>query len=270
MMKFGKLQPGRLLLWAMAFLVLFFLSIPLFVLFPISLSSSSYLEFPPQSLSLRWYEDYFSSQAWISATKLSFKVGFMVMLVASILGTLAAFGFSRGRFRWKNGIFAFIMSPMIIPHIVISLGVYNLFSKLHLIENYWGLVIGHSIIATPFVFINVLAALQGLDKGLEKASASLGAHPLKTFHRIIFPLIRPGILVGALFAFLVSFDELVISMWISGARHTLAVQMWMDVQLGINPTLAAVSSLLTVLSVLAFFSATLIRRRTGEDVVQKS
>lgn len=257
-----KLKPGRILLWSVAILVLLFLAIPLFVVFPISLSSSSYLEFPPKSLSLQWYENYFSSHVWISATILSFKVGLMTMVVASIIGTLAAFGFSRGRFRGKGGIFVLILSPMIIPTIVISIGVYSLFAKLHLIENYWGLVVGHSILATPFVFINVFAALQGFDKTLEKASASLGAHPLRTFYHITFPLIRPGIFVGALFAFLVSFDELVISMWVSGSRHTLPVQMWMDVRLEINPTLAAVSSLLIALSILTFFSAELIRRRT--------
>jgi putative spermidine/putrescine transport system permease protein len=258
----NKLKPGRMLLWSVVILVLFFLAIPLFVVFPISLSSSSYLEFPPKSLSLQWYQNYFSSHVWVSATALSFKVGLMVMVVASIFGTLAAFGFNRGNVRWKGGIFVFLLSPMIIPHIVISVGIYSFFAKLHLIENYWGLVLGHSIIASPFVFINVFAALQGFDKTLEKASASLGAHPFKTFYRITFPLIRPGIFVGALFAFLTSFDELVISMWVSGTRHTLPVQMWMDVRLEINPTLAAVSSLLIALSILTFFSAEIIRRRT--------
>ncbi|MCP4624455.1 MAG: ABC transporter permease [bacterium] len=258
----NKLKPGRVLLWGVVILVLFFLAIPIFVVFPISLSASSYLEFPPKSLSLQWYHNYFSSDVWISATALSFKVGLMVMIVASILGTLAAFGFDRGNVRWKSGIFVFLLSPMIIPHIVISVGIYSFFARLHLIENYWGLVLGHSIIASPFVFINVFAALQGFDKTLTKASASLGAHPFRTFYHITFPLIRPGIFVGALFAFLTSFDELVISMWVSGTRHTLPVQMWLDVRLEINPTLAAVSSLLIALSILTFFSAAMIRRRT--------
>jgi len=256
------IKPGRALLWAVVILILFFLAIPLFVVFPISLSASSYLEFPPKSLSVQWYQNYFTSDVWISATALSFKVGLMVMIVASIFGTLAAFGFNRGNVRWKSGIFVFLLSPMIIPHIVISVGIYSFFAKLKLIENYWGLVLGHSIIATPFVFINVFAAMQGFDRTFAKASASLGAHPFKTFYYITFPLIRPGIFVGALFAFLTSFDELVISMWVSGTRHTLPVQMWMDVRLEINPTLAAVSSLLIGLSILTFFSAEMIRRRT--------
>lgn len=263
-----NLKPGRILLWGVVLLILFFLAIPLFVVFPISLSASSYLEFPPKSLSWQWYQNYFSSQAWVSATVLSFKVGLMVMLVASIVGTLAAFGINRGNFRWKGGIFVFLLSPMIIPQIVISVGIYSLFARLHLIENYWGLVIGHSVIAAPFVFINVFATLQGFDRTLERASASLGAHPLKTFFYVTFPLIRPGIFVGALFAFLTSFDELVISMWVSGTRHTLPVQMWMDVRLEINPTLAAVSSLLIALSVLTFFTAGLLRRRTERKYSQ--
>ncbi len=257
-----RLGLGRAALWMTAIVVLFFLAIPLFVVFPISLSASSYLEFPPKEFSLKWYSAYFSSHVWISATILSFKVALMVMLLASAIGTLAALGFSRGRFRWKNTISILILSPMIIPTIVISVGIYSFFARLRLIENYWGLVIGHCILASPFVFINVFAALQGFDRTLERASASLGAHPLKTFCHVTFPLIRPGILVGALFAFLVSFDELVISMWISGTRHTLPVQMWMDVRLEINPTLAAVSSLLIGLSMVVLFSAEMLRRRT--------
>lgn len=258
----GWPRPGRVGLWTATIAVLLFLAIPLFVVFPISLSSSSYLEFPPKNLSLKWYETYFSSHVWISATVLSFKVAFMVMVLASILGTLAAFGFTRGQFRWKSGISILILSPMIIPTIVISVGIYSFLARLHLIENYWGLVIGHCILASPFVFINVFAALQGFDRTLEKASATLGARPLRTFCHVTFPLIRPGIFVGALFAFLVSFDELVISMWVSGTRHTLPVQMWMDVRLEINPTLAAVSSLLIGLSIVVFFSAEVLRRRT--------
>jgi putative spermidine/putrescine transport system permease protein len=259
-MRHGK--PAKIMLWSIVVLILFFLAIPLFVVLPISLSASSYLEFPPKSISAQWYANYFSSHVWISATILSFKVALMVMAVASIIGTTAAFGFSRGRFRWKGGIFVLILSPMIIPTIVISVGIYSFFAKLRLIENYWGLVLGHSILATPFVFINVFAALQGFDRTLEKASASLGANPIRTFCHVTFPLIRPGVFVGALFAFLVSFDELVISMWISGSRRTLPVQMWMDVRLEINPTLAAVSSLLIGLSIITFFSAEAVRRRT--------
>lgn len=255
----GKLKAGRVLLWALVILVLLFLALPLFIVFPISFSSSSYLEFPPKNLSLKWYQDYFSSHVWLSSTILSLKVALMTMLLTSVAGTLAAFGFARGRFKGKGVLFLLALSPMLVPTIVISVAVYSLFAKLYLIENFWGLVIGHSLLASPFVLINVFASLQGFDITLERASTSLGATRLKTFYHVTFPLIRPGIMAGALFAFLISFEELVISMWVSGSRYTLPVKMWMDVRLEINPTLAAVSSLLILFSIVIFLSIYVIR-----------
>jgi len=257
-----KLKIGRLLLWILVIFVLLFLALPLFIVFPISFSSSSYLEFPPQNISFKWYQDYFSSHVWLTATLLSLKVALMTMLLTSLIGTLAAFGFSRSRLKGKGVLFLMTLSPMLVPTIVISVAVYSLFTKFYLIENFWGLVIGHSLLASPFVLINVFASLQGFDITLERASTSLGATKLRTFYHITFPLIRPGIMTGALFAFLISFEELVISMWVSGSRYTLPVKMWMDVRLEINPTLAAVSSLLIVFSIIIFLSIYAIRRRT--------
>jgi putative spermidine/putrescine transport system permease protein len=258
----GKSKVGRLLIWVLVIFVLLFLAQPLFIVFPISFSSSSYLEFPPRNLSFKWYQDYFSSHVWLSATLLSLKVALMTMLLTTVIGTLAAFGFARTRLKGKGLLFLLTLSPMLIPTIVISVAVYSLFAKTYLIENIWGLVIGHSLLASPFVLINVFASLQGFDINLERASAILGATKLRTFYHITFPLIRPGILTGALFAFLISFEELVVSMWVSGSRYTLPVKMWMDVRLEINPTLAAVSSLLIVLSIIIFLSIYAIRRRT--------
>jgi putative spermidine/putrescine transport system permease protein len=258
----GKSKVGRFLLWTLVIFVLLFLALPLFIVFPISFSSSSYLEFPPKNLSLKWYQDYFSSHVWLSATLLSLKVALMTMLLTSVIGTLAAFGFARTRLKGKGVFFLLTLSPMLVPTIVISVAAYSLFAKLYLIENFWGLVIGHSLLASPFVLINVFASLQGFDITLERASTSLGATKLRTFYHVTFPLIRPGIMTGALFAFLISFEELVISMWVSGSRYTLPVKMWMDVRLEINPTLAAVSSLLIVFSIIIFLSIYAIQRRT--------
>jgi ABC-type spermidine/putrescine transport system permease subunit II len=263
----GKSKVGRLLLWTLVIFVLLFLALPLFIVFPISFSSSSYLEFPPQNLSFKWYQDYFSSHVWLSATLLSLKVALMTMLLTSVIGTLAAFGFTRTRLKGKELLFLLTLSPMLVPTIVISVAVYCLFAKFYLIENFWGLVIGHSLLASPFVLINVFASLQGFDINLERASTSLGANKLRTFYHVTFPLIRPGIMTGSLFAFLISFEELVISMWVSGSRYTLPVKMWMDVRLEINPTLAAVSSLLIVFSIVIFLSIYVIRRRTERKYI---
>jgi putative spermidine/putrescine transport system permease protein len=255
---------GRLFLWGITALVLLYLAVPLLVVLPISFSAASYLEFPPKSFALKWYAKYFFDPSWTNATLFSFQLGLVTMLVATAIGTLAALAMVRGQFRGKRWVQILILSPMIVPVIIISIATYSFFAKLKLIENFWGLVIGHSIVATPFVFINVTAALLGFDVTLEKAASSLGANRLKTFFRVTFPLIRPGILTGALFAFITSFDELIITMFISGTRHTLPVRMWMDLWLEIDPTIAAVSSFLILLSIAALLSAEWIRRRAQQ------
>jgi putative spermidine/putrescine transport system permease protein len=248
-------------LWGITVLVLLYLAVPMFVIIPISFSSASYMEFPPKSFDLKWYTKYLSDPSWTNATIFSFELGVVVMLVATIIGTLASLAIIRSEFRGKRWMQILIIAPMIIPVIIISIATYSFFAKLKLIENFWGLVIGHSVVAVPFVFINVTAALMGFDVTLEKAASSLGANRLKTFFKVTFPLIRPGILTGALFAFITSFDELIITMFISGTRHTLPVRMWMDLWLEIDPTIAAVSSFLIVLSLVSLFSAEWIRRR---------
>ncbi len=252
---------GRILLWVLTLAVLLYLAIPLFIVLPISFSSASYLEFPPKNFSFQWYEKYFFDPSWTSATLLSFRLALVTMIVASTIGTLAAFAVIRGRFRGKRWVQLLILSPMIVPVIIISIATYSFFARLKLVESFLGLVIGHSVVATPFVFINVSAALLSFDVTLERAAYSLGADRLRAFFRVTFPLIRPGILTGALFAFIVSFDELIITMFISGTRHTLPVRMWMDLWLEIDPTIAAVSSFLILLSIAALLSAEGIRRR---------
>jgi len=252
------------LLWVFSGIVLFYMAIPLFIILPISFSSSSYMEFPPRSFSIQWYSKYFSDPSWTRPTLLSFQLGIVTMLFATILGTLAALAMIRGKFPGKRSFQILFLSPMIVPVIIISIATYNFFAKLKLIENFWGLVLGHSVVAVPFVFINVSAALMNFDITLEKAAYSLGANRLQAFLKVTFPLIRPGILTGALFAFIVSFDELIITMFISGTRHTLPVRMWMDLWLEIDPTIAAVSSFLMLLSIAAILSAEWIRRRAEQ------
>ncbi len=252
---------GRITLWGVTILVLLFLSLPMFIILPVSLNDSIFLEFPPKSLSFRWYTEYFTSYEWISATFRTFRLAVATMFFSTIIGTMAAFGVTRGRFRGKGLIFGLILSTMIVPVITLSVALYSLFSRLHLVQSFWGLLIGHSILAIPYVFVNVCVGLQSFDISLEKASASLGANPLRTFQRVTFPLIRSNILVGAFLAFLTSFDELVISMFLCGTRYTLPVQMWMDIRLQISPVLVAISSLLIVFYAFIFFSLEFARRK---------
>ncbi len=256
-----KFFSGKWLLYILCTIIFLFLILPIFVIIPISFSSARFLQFPPQGFSLQWYADYFGSRTRISATLLSFKVGIITMLCATFFGTLASLALVRGNFKGKKLIYGILLSPLIIPFIIVGVALYYFFSELHLIGSMWGLVIAHTCLALPFVVVNVTATLQGFDITLERAALSLGASRLMTFIKVTFPLIRPGVITGALFAFITSFDEVVIAIFISGSRTvTLPKQMWDGIRVSINPTISAVASLLIIFSVLLLFSTEMLRR----------
>jgi putative spermidine/putrescine transport system permease protein len=256
-----KFISGKWLFYLLCAIIFLFLILPIFVIIPISFSSARFLQVPPQGFSLQWYAEYFGSRNWISATLLSLKVGLLTMLCATFFGTLASLALVRGNFKGKKLIYGLLLSPLIIPVIIVAVALYYFFSKLHLIGSMWGLVIAHTCLALPFVIVNVTATLQGFDITLERAALSLGASRLMTFIKVTFPLIRPGVLTGALFAFITSFDEVVIAIFISGSRTvTLPKQMWDGIRVSINPTISAVASLLIIFSVLLLFSTEMLRR----------
>lgn len=240
-----------------------FLILPVFIIIPISFSSAKYLQFPPKGFSLQWYQEYFSDRVWISATLLSLRVAALTMVLATVLGTMASLALVRGRFRGKGLIHALILSPMIIPVIIVAISVYLFFSRLRLIGTEWGLVLAHTILALPFVVVNVSASLKGFDETLERAAISLGASRFQALRKVTFPLIRPGIISGALFAFITSFDEVVVAIFISGSRAvTLPKQMWDGIRIAINPTISAVASLFIVFSILLLLAIEILRRRS--------
>jgi len=252
---------GRWLFYLLCAFIFLFLILPTFVIIPISFSSAKFLQFPPQGFSLQWYADYFGSRTWVSATILSFQVAILTMLCATFLGTLASLALVRGNFKGKKLIFAMLLSPLIIPVIIVGVSLYYFFSWLHLIGTIWGLVMAHTCLALPFVVVNVTATLQGFDITLERAALSLGASRLTTFMKVTFPLIRPGVITGALFAFITSFDEVVIAIFITGSRVvTLPRQMWDGIRISINPTISAVASLLIVFSIFLLLSTEMLRR----------
>jgi len=243
-------------------LIAFFLMLPVFIVIPMSFSSATFLQFPPPGLSLQWYQRYFIDSAWTRPTWVSLQVATATMLFSTLLGVLASFPLVRHKFKFKSPVNTFIVSPIIIPVIVISVGLYGLFSKMGFVGTRLGLVLGHSLLAIPFVVITVSAALKGFDVSLEKAAMSLGASRLQTFFKITFPLIQPGIISGALFAFIISFDEIVISMFICGLSSvTLPVKMWEGIRLEINPVIAAVSTMLISLSVILLSLVEYLRSR---------
>lgn len=254
---------GKYAFYLLCTLIFIYLVIPIFVIIPISFSSAKYLQFPPQGFSLQWYADYFGTRTWISATFVSLQVATLTMIVATILGTLASLALVRGDFKGKKILYGIILSPMIIPVIITAVGIYYVFAKIHLIGNVIGLVLAHTVLALPFVVINVTATLQGFDVTLERAALSLGANRLVTFMKVTFPLLRPGIISGALFAFITSFDEVVIAIFIAGSRAvTLPKQMWDGIRIAINPTISAVASLLIAFSILLLFIIEILRRRS--------
>lgn len=250
------------LLYVACGLVFLFLILPIFIVIPISFSSATYLQFPPPGFSLKWYYNYFSSRTWIDATILSLQVASMSTIIATTLGTLLALFIVRGNLKGKNLIFFFTVSPMIVPLIIIAIAIYFFYAKLHIIGTVSGLVAAHTVLAIPYVLVIVSTTLKGFDETLERASLSLGANPLKTFFLITLPVIKPGLISAALFAFIVSFDELVLAIFITGTSAvTLPKRMWEGIRFEIDPTVAAVSSLLIVLSTTLLVLVTFIRKK---------
>lgn len=253
---------SRLALYGITGLVLFYLVFPIIVVIPVSFSSAAFLQFPPPGLSLQWYEKFFARRDWIDATLLSLRIAMITTVIATVLGTLASLALVRGRFRGRNVINAFIVSPMIIPAIIVAIGVYFFYARLQIVGNWWALAIAHTALALPFVVINVSATLYGFDERLEYAAMNLGANRRQTFLKVTLPNIRPGIFAGALFAFITSFDELVVALFISGTGAvTLPRKMWAELRQQIDPTIAAVSTLLIVLSVAVLLTSELLRQR---------
>jgi len=231
--------------------VFFFLILPTLVVVPLSLSAGDFLAFPPPGWSLKWYASYFGQPSWLHATLLSLQVAVVTMLASTVLGTLAAYGILRGRLGRHTLVVSLIISPIIVPPIVIGVAIYGLLAQWDLIGRFLGLVIGHTIGSIAYVVVIVSATLAGFDRSLERAAMSMGAGPLLTFRRVTFPLIRAGVISGAVFAFIHSFDEVVITMFISGVHvQTLPLKMWEDIRNQIDPTIAAVSSMLILLPVL--------------------
>ncbi len=254
---------GRCVLYIACALIFMYLILPVFVILPISFSSSKFLQFPPTGFSLQWYGKFFANRNWISATLRSFQVAILTTILSTILGTMASFAFVRGQFRGKKLLYGMVLSPLIIPVIITAVATYYIFARVRMIGTIWALVLAHTVLALPFVVVNVTSTLQGFDITLERAALSLGANRLVTFFKVTFPLIWPGVVSGALFAFITSFDEVVIAIFLSGSRPTLPKQMWDGIRIAINPTISAVASLLIVFSILLLLSLQLFSGRSA-------
>jgi putative spermidine/putrescine transport system permease protein len=255
-------KPARAGAAAVVISVLLFLAAPILIVMIVSFSSANYLSFPPPAFSLRWYRVYFGSSEWLVPTGLSLVVAACVVVLATVLGTLAALGIARLPSALRAPIAGLVLSPLVVPTIVVAIGVYYAYSRYGLVGTPIGIVLGHTCLAVPFVVTSVGANLAGLDRRLEQAALGLGATPFGAFWQITLPLIRPGIMVGALFAFISSFDELLISLFLSGTGAiTLPRRIWDDLRFAIDPTIAAVSTLTIVLTLVVLAAVYLTRRR---------
>jgi putative spermidine/putrescine transport system permease protein len=233
--------PSRRALIAFCALVYVFLMLPLIVVFPISLSSAAYMQFPPPGFSWQWYERYLDDPQWIDATIRSLYVGAATALLALALGVPLAFSLVRGRFAGRAILDRLALAPLIVPTIIVSVAVYGLFAKLKLIGEWYGLVVAHTVLALPYVVLVMGAGLRDFDRSLEQAAEGLGAGRWSILLRVTLPLLRPSLVSAGLLAFISSFDELVVALFLAGPNMTLPKKMFDNILMEIDPTIAAVS-----------------------------
>ena len=264
-------------------LVFFFLIAPLVAIIPISFSQSPFMVFTegmmswppdPEAWSLRWYRYMVGictdenlttpcSNKWMIGTVNSFFVGFVSTFFATALGTLAALGLSRPHMPYKALIMSILISPMIVPLIITAAGMFFFYAKINLVYTFTGIILAHIALSTPFVVITVTATLVGFDMNMVKASQSLGARPVRTFFKVIMPLILPGVISGALFAFITSFDEVVIVMFMASLDQlTIPKQMWAGIRQEISPVILCMATWLVALSIFLLTTVELLRRRS--------
>ena len=265
--------------------VFFFLVAPLIAIVPISFSKSPFMIFTegmlawppePEAWSLRWYKNMVGncsadvvsstvpcSTKWMTGTVNSFFIGITATVIATALGTLAALGLSRPHMPFKGIIMAILISPMIVPLIITAAGMFFFYARVNLVYTFTGVILAHVALATPFVVITVTATLVGFDMNMVKAAQSLGAKPTRTFFKVIMPLILPGIISGALFAFITSFDEVVIVMFMASLDQlTIPKQMWAGIRQEISPVILCMATCLVVLSIFLLTTVELLRRRS--------
>lgn len=252
---------GRYALAVYAWLLIAFLVVPTLLVIPLGLTQSEFLSFPPPGYSLRWFETYLSSPLWLGATVRSFFVATVTAFLATAIGVGAALAMAHSRSRWSSALFAIFLAPMIVPRIVIAVGMFYLFARLGLVATNAGLIIGHTVLALPFTVVAITAVLKTYDTRLDQAAWTLGANRWQTLVGVTLPIIKGGLIAAFLFAFITSFDELTIAIFISGGlATTLPKQMWDDMILQLNPTLAAVSTVVFVLVTTLLIVAERFRR----------
>ena len=269
-------------------LIFLFLIVPIIILIPLSFNQEPYFSFTPgmlsldsEAYSLRWYwdilkngmaapeaidgwwSDMWNNAQWVRSVKNSFIIGFFATILSTSIGTLAALGLSRSEMPWRRPITALLISPMIVPLVITASGLFYFFSQIGLAKTYTGLILAHAVLGTPFVIITVTATLVGFDQSLTRAAANMGAGPVRTFFKVQMPLILPGVISGALFAFITSFDEVVVVLQLADVKQrTIPRQMFSGIREQISPTILAVATILVLISICLLVAVELLRRRS--------
>lgn len=246
-----------------AALLLLYLVLPTLVIVPLSFNDEPYFTYPIARYSLRWYAEVLGTAAWRNALWNSLMVASAATAVATVVGTMAALGLARLAAPIRRPVFAVVLSPLVIPIIVFALGFYYLSARAGLVNSLGALVWAHSVLGLPFVIIVVAASLERFDRDLIRAAQSLGATPVETFRRVTLPLLAPGVVAGAIFAFVCSWDEVVVALFVAGGpeNHTLPRRLWSGLREELSPAIIAVATLLSIMSVLLMIAVEVLRRR---------
>lgn len=263
-------RTGAWLLKFIAYAVLFFLILPILIIIPLSFNAEPFFSFTdgmlrldPSAYSTKWYAAVFQSQNWLLAIRNSFLIGICATLIATTLGTIAAVGLVNTNMPFRRTITALLLSPMIVPLIIVAAGMFFFYTRFNLVATFPGLIIAHAALGIPFVIITVTATLAGFDRSLYQAGLSLGGSPVEVFRSVVLPIIRPGVISGALFAFVTSFDEIVLVLFLAGPeQRTIPRQMFAGIREQISPTILAVATLLIAISIVLLAVLEGLRRRS--------
>jgi len=259
-----RLSPARIALIVACTLVLVYLILPVLIIVPISFSSARYLSFPPPSLSLRWYQQYFANPAWMQATQVTLTVAFFTVLIATPLGVAAAYAISQSKLRIMRLIHMMLLLPLVVPIIITAVGIFFVYVRVGLVATLPGLVLANVMLGLPYVVISVLAGLQSFDPTQEMVARSLGMNRLRSFFAVTLPQIKSSVVAGAVFAFISAMDETIVALFISGGQYQpLTKRMFTALRDEIDPTIAAISTLVTVASFTLLLLASTRQRRNA-------
>jgi len=259
----GQGRTARYLLALFGGAVLLFLCLPIAVVVPMSFSSASSLEFPPPGLSLRWYESFFGDPRWLRAAQNSLIIALAASILALALGSIAAYGLVRGKFRGRAVLEGNFILPLILPPVITAVALYIFFARIGLLGTIAGLIVAHTILTVPYVVLLMSVAIRQFDVRIEQVAYSLGASWFRMFRSVLLPNLLPSVLAAWIFAFIISFDEVIVTLFLAGAYDTIPKRMFNELILQVNPTITAIATLLILLSVITIGIVAWLMRRAG-------